>query len=353
MRRLLTLLLLAPLLLTACQPSGSGEEESSPLVVYSGRSKALIEPLVERFRSETSTPIEVRYGTDAQLLAALQEEGTASDADLFWANTTGALAEAVRNDMLVTLPDALLQQPASFRPSGGRWVPVTTRFRVLAFNPEVVDTTALPASVMDLPSMTDFEGRIGWTPTYSSFQDFVTAMRSIHGDEATQQWIEDMLALEPKSYTSNTPMVQALAAGEIDLALTNHYYILRLREGGAEGEYEGYDEPPVEGQPDAPIATYHFDAGDVGNLALVTGAGVLQNSDRPEAARAFLRFLLNDESQRFAATSVHEYPVVDGSELPSYMLPMSEALQISPDFDFEQLEDLDATLDMLRETGVL
>jgi len=44
-----------------------------------------------------------------------------------------------------------------------------------------------------------------------------------------------MQALNPNSYTSNTPMIRALASGEIDVALTNHYYVYQLKHGGAEG----------------------------------------------------------------------------------------------------------------------
>jgi iron(III) transport system substrate-binding protein len=354
MKRLFGGCLALVLLLTSlgCQPA-----EQDELVIYSGRSKALVDSVVAAYRQQTDRPVRVNYGTDAQLLAALQEEGDQSPADVFWANTTGALSNAIENDLLTTLPDSIVNRPARFAPSGKRWTPVTTRFRVLAYNSDTVDSTDLPASVLDLPEQSDLEGRIGWTPAYSSFQDFVTALRQIEGDETARQWLEDMQALNPKSYTSNTPMIQALAAGEIDVALTNHYYVLRLKHGGAEGEYEeeeGEEEEEDEGPPaSAPVATYHFAEGDVGNLALVTGAGVLQTSDQTDAAHDFLRFLLSQEAQSFAAQSVNEYPVIQQAPVQPYMLPVDRALRLSPEFDFEQLEDLDATLEMLRSVGAL
>ncbi len=317
--------------------------ESSPpqaLVIYSGRSQALVEPLVERFKAQTGLPVEVRFGRDAELLAALQEEGAQSPADLFWANTTGALGAASNADLLVALPDSILQKPASFQPSSGLWAPATVRFRVLAYNTEALTGDDLPASVLDLPKREDLRGRIGWTPTYSSFQDFVTALRLLEGEEAARAWLEGMLALEPKAYPSNTPMIQALAAGEIDVALTNHYYVLRLTQGAAEGEAP-------------PVALYHFAPGDVGNLALVTGAGVLATSDNTEAALRFLSFLLSEQAQAFAATEVYEYPVVSGVAVPSYLLSMPEALALSPQFDFERLRELDATLNLMRDVGLL
>lgn len=338
--RQVTLFSLVLLLLTGCQ-----QQSEDALVIYSGRSKALVEELVDRFEEETGVPAEVRYGSDAQLLATMQEEGDQRRADVFWANTTGALGSAVNDGLLSALPDSLLQRPTAFAPSGGRWVPITTRFRVLAYNTENVQPDELPASIMDLPDMPEYEGRIGWTPSYSSFQDFVTAMRLEHGAEAAREWLNGMQELNPNSYPSNTPMIQALDANEIDIGLTNHYYVLRLKYGDARND---------ESDPDASVDTYHFETGDIGNLALVTGAGVLSSTDQQENAHRFLSFLLSPEAQSYAAETVHEYPVVPGdASLPDYMLSADSALMLSPDIDFENLRNLDETLQLMREVGLL
>lgn len=334
--------LLLAVSLTACQ--SGGEEESSELIVYSGRSQALVDSLVERYRAQTDANIEVRYGTDSQLLAALQEEGDQSDADVFWANTAGALANGVNNDLLATLPDTVTTMPDRFASTSGKWVPVTTRFRVLAYNTDRVDSTDIPASITGLPNADQFDGRIGWTPAYSSFQDFVTALRVTKGDSTARAWLQGMKELNPKSYTSNTPMIKALAAGEIDIALTNHYYVLRIQQN------DGEDAASSES---APVDTYHFEPGDVGNLALVTGAAQLQTADQPEEAQKFIQFLLSQDAQTFAAERVNEYPVIENTEVPPYLLDANEALQLSPEFDLERLREIDATLDMLREEDLL
>ena len=359
MRRFLVLPLIV-LLLGSLVGCGGGESE--PLTIYSGRSKPLVDSLVTMYKQKTDRPVEVKYGTDAQLMAALQEEGEQSPADVFWANTTGALGNAVNNDLLAELPDSITGQAARFVPSNQRWVPVTTRFRVLAYNSDTVTPDDLPASVTDLPQRENLEGRIGWTPAYSSFQDFVTALRVTEGTETARTWLQSMKDLNPKSYTSNTPMIRALAAGEIDVALTNHYYVLRLKHGGAEGEYEGEEEgeeeegeEEEEGQSraSAPVGTHHFAGGDLGNLALVTGAGVLQTSGQSAEAQRFLQFLLSEQAQSFAANRVNEYPVVSGTEVPDYMIPADSALTLSPEFDLQRLQDMDPTLDLLRDVGLL
>ena len=126
-------------------------------------------------------------------------------------------------------------------------------------------------------------------------------------------------------------------AGEIDVALTNHYYVLRVTEA-AEGE-------PA-------VATHRFAPGDVGNLALVTGAGVLEGGTHKAAAHRFLSYLLSDAAQAEAAVSTYEYPVV-GVETPDYLVPFEEATALSPDLDFERLRDIEGTLTLLRDQDLL
>jgi len=186
-------------------------------------------------------------------------------------------------------------------------------------------------------------------------------LRLREGEDETARWLNGISELNPKSYTSNTPMIRALAAGEIDVALTNHYYVHRLKHGGAEGEYEGHEEEEEEHgeeeeesvRPSAPVETYHFADGDPGNLALVTGAGILSTSNQSEEARQFLEFLVSEQSQSYAADQVHEYPVIPGTDVPDYMLPVDEALSLSPEFEPGRLSELEPTLKLLRDQGII
>ena len=385
MPRLMPLAVAAVVLVAGCS-----DGTQPRVVLYSGRSKSLVEPLVERYEKNRNVNVEVRYGRDAALLAALEEEGKASEVDVFWANTAGALGAAAEKGLLGKLPASIRETPSRFVPNSGLWTPVTTRFRVLAYHTDRVGPEELPDSVLDTEGLAAHEGRIGWTPTYSSFQDFVTAMRVRHGPERTKQWLAAVKELNPKSYRSNTAMLQAMLAGEIDVALTNHYYVHRLKHGGPEGEYEGHEEEeeheghaahhggeapatatrprtraaqPEHGEheeheegeprPKAPIASHHFAEGDVGNLALVTGASVLANAPRPERGHAFVKYLLSAPAQRYAAQRVHEYPVVAGVEVPDHLLPVERATRLSPEIDFAALRNIQPTLALLREVGLL
>ena len=311
--------------------------QSPTLTIYSGRGQSLVEPLVKQFEAETGIRVQVRYGNDAQILAALQEEGARSPADIFWANTAGALGQAAARGLLRPLGETLLKQPAAFAPASKAWVPVTVRLRVLAYNPQKFKPEELPQSLMDLPRFAQergLAGRIGWTPTYSSFQDMVAGIIALHGEAKAREWLQAMKALSPKAYASNPAMLDAIRAGEVDLGSTNHYYVVRFRRAG-------YN-----------LGMHHFKEGDVGNLALVTGAGILKTSKNLAAATRFLTFLLSPQAQQYFVGNIGEYPLVKGVVLDPNLLPLEEALAKSPKLDFEKLP-LDRALRLLRETGVL
>ena len=305
------------------------------LVIYSGRGEALASPLVEAYQNQSGQKVSVRYGRDAELITALAEEGDRSSADLFWGNSPGALETLRTGGQFRPLPESLFESLAGFYPQDRAWVPLSIRMRVLAYDPTAIEEADLPASVMDLPKHTELKGKVGWTPTYPSFHDFITAMRKLHGEEATREWLLAMQSLEPKGYASNVPLIQGLLAGEISVGLTNHYYIQRFLKSGAE------------------ISTHYFTPGDVGNLALVTGAGVLTGAQHPEAAQSFIEFLLSAQAQQFVTGELMEYPVVSGVVQPQSLLPFGELGDRAPELDPSQLNDLEGTLALLRELGIL
>jgi iron(III) transport system substrate-binding protein len=345
-----TALLLSGLLAVACasspgtaseppasQPSASASASASgSLTVYSGRSESLVGPLLERFESETGIDVEVNYAGTSELAATILEEGDASPADVFFGQDAGALGALAEEGRLAALPQATLDNVEErFRADDGSWVGVSGRARVVAFDDRVHDAADLPDGIA---GFTDpkWKGKIGWAPTNASFQSFVTAFRLMEGDAAAKAWLEGIQANAPKVYEGNDAVLNAIAAGEVEVGFINHYYLMvALAEQG--------DTFPVRN---------HFIGGeDPGALVNVASAGILSTAKNPAAAQAFIDYLLTEESQEYFANETHEYPLIDGVAANTDLPALDEIS--SPDIDLSDLSDLEGTLRLIQEAGVL
>ena len=318
-------------LVAAC----GGDDDSDTLTVYSGREEEYVGPLFDRFEDEADIELDVRYGETAELASTILEEGENSPADAFFAQDAGALGALEKEGRFASVPEEILTRvPERYRSPDGAWVGTSGRARVIGYNRDRVEPAELPGSVLELTDP-EWRGRVGWAPSNGSFQAFVTAMRLTEGEEATERWLREMAANDPVVFDDNEAIRDAIASGEIDVGLLNHYYIA---EAIAE-EGEGY-----------PVRAHHPD-GDVGSLINVAGIGVLEGAGNISDAERLAEFILADEQQRYFADEVKEYPLVEGIPADPQVTPLAQIRQ--PDVDLGQLDDLEGTLDLLQRSGAL
>jgi iron(III) transport system substrate-binding protein len=314
-----------------------GHGLAQSLTLYSGRGEARVQPLIERFTAQTGITVNVRYGDTAQLAVLILEEGRASPADLFWGQDASALGALSLAGRFRAVPrDLVAEQPDIYASDSGWWTATSGRARVLAYAPDRTVADPWPDSVFDL-TQPRYRGRVAWAPTNGSFQAFVTAMRVEHGEDAARAWLEGMIANDAQVYRNNTTQIEAIAAGEVDYALVNSYYLLRY----------------LADDPGFPVQQGFFADGDIGNLVNVAGAGILDTSRNVEAAERFLTFLLADEAQDYFTNVVFEYPVTRSVAPNEALVDFDALLAASPALDLDVLEDLEGTLELLREVGLL
>ena len=65
----------------------------------------------------------------------------------------------------------------------------------------------------------------------------------------------------------------------------------------------------------------------------------------------FVEFLLSNVGQQYFASQTYEYPVVTGIATHLSLVPLSDVQ--APAIELKNLEDLDGTLKLLLDTGVL
>ena len=330
-----TLVILGISLLLLAATAACGGDDPDTLIIYSGRSETLVDPIIQRFEEETGIDVEPRYGGTAELASTILTEGDNSPADVFLAQDAGGLGLLSDDGKLAPIPDEVLNLvPEGLRSTAGDWVGVSGRVRVVVYNTNNIDPTDLPDSILDY-TKPEWRGRMGWPPENASFQSFVTGLRVLQGDDVAKQWLEGIEANDVREYASNSAIVQAVAIGEVDIGFVNHYYLFRF----LEEEGEGFG------------ARNHYMPGDIGGLVNVAGVSILKSSNNSEAAQQFVAFLLSEEAQHYFAEETFEYPLIDGVAADPTLPPLAEL--DSPLIELNELADLRGTVELLQDVGIL
>ncbi len=325
--------------LTACGGDDAGGEGGSDdaLVIYSGRNENLVGGLLDQLEETVGTPVEVRYGTSAELAAQLLEEGDATEADVFFSQDAGALGALGRADLLTDVdPSVTGAVDERFVDAGGKWVGTSARARVLAYDPTQVPDVQQITSI-DAVLEPQYRGKIGFAPTNASFQAFVTALRVDRGEDGAREWLTRFSEQEPVAFDNNLLVLDAVDGGEVALGLINHYY--------------WFEKVAEVGVDEVNARLHYLDADDPGALINVAGVGVLQSTDQQEAADKAVEFLLSDTAQQYFADETAEYPVVAGITTTKHDLVPLADLQGSS-IDLNDLDDLEGTLTLLDEVGL-
>lgn len=329
--------------LVACgtdDEAGSAGQGSSPadgpLVIYSGRSEDLVAPLIEDFKKESGVDVEVRYGKTSEQAQLLLTEGDNTPAHVFFSQEAGALGLLQDKDMLADVPKDLMEKvPAGFSSKEGKWVGVTGRARVVAYDKDTVDEADAPDTAAEMVDP-KWKGKIAVAPGNASFLSFVTAMRVTEGEDAARDWLAKLAANEPKTYEKNGDVLEAVNTGEAELGLINHYY--------------WYSAAAEQGADNLRAQLKYGADGDLAGLVNATGAGILTGAADREDARTFIEFLLSDAGQKYFADETYEYPLVSGIEGPKGVPPL-DSMKV-PDVDLSKLGTVEETAALIDEAGL-
>jgi len=288
--------------------------------------------LIERYYDGFT--VHVRFSGANQVLT--EGKNGRVRADVFWANDAGSLGTVADAGLAADLPADLRDLvPQNFRAPS--WVGLAGRARSIPYDTDRFSKSDVPNHVAALTDVSNLDAKMGWAPTYPAFQSFVTAMRVLRGGDATRAWLNGMQSRGHggmAQYKDEWYVANAVADGEIAAGFANHYYALRVKSS----------------RPDAPIELA-FTKNDAGALVNVAGAALVAGGQKQTLAANFVRHLLSAEAQEFFATVTFGYPVIAGVA-PVGGLPTIDDLD-PPALDLTALGDLQPTLDLMREVGVL
>ena len=289
----------AALSLTACgEMQGSGTSgDGEMLVVFSSRHYDSDYALYDAFEKETGVDVRTIEADGDLLVERLKADGERSPADVIVTVDAGRLWRAEQEGLFAPLQSDMLDEivPAEVRHPEGLWYGLASRARVLVYAKDRVaegnltgyESIAEPA----------FKGRVCVRSSGNIYNiSLLAALIDRWGSDKAQQWARGVagnFARDPLG--GDTDQIKAVAAGECDVALVNHYYFARLMREDADVVKD--------------LAVFWPNA-DEGVHVNVSGAGVAKHAPNPDLARRFIEFAMTEQPQRFFAELTNEYPAV-------------------------------------------
>jgi iron(III) transport system substrate-binding protein len=291
-------------LVIALTASGAAAQEVN---LYSSRHYDTDVALYDAFTEQTGIAVNLIEGDADQLIERIKAEGRNSPADVLITVDAGRLWRADEAGLLQPVSSQVLEEaiPAELRHPEGKWFGLSQRLRGIVYAKDRVD----PSEITTYEDLADpkWQGRVCIRSSTNIYnQSLVASMVEANGVEATEEWAQglvDNLARPPQG--GDTDQIKAVAAGECDVAVVNHYYLVRLMESEAEedravAEEVGIVFPNQDGR---------------GTHANVSGAGVVATAPNQENAVKFLEYLTTPEAQAYFAQGNYEFPAVDGVKL--------------------------------------
>jgi iron(III) transport system substrate-binding protein len=267
--------------------------DDDTLVIYNGRAHYGTEQVFLDFEEATGIDVELRGGNAAELYERLRAEGEDTPADVLVTTDLANLWRAEDSGLLRGVSSPTLEQqvaPGLHDPDGAWWA-LTTRLRVPVVATERVD----PSEITSYEDLGDprWSGRLCLRTSTSEYnQSLVADMIAKRGAQATEEILRSWFANDPDVINSDGELLGAMAAGECDVGLVNHYYLARA----------------LAEDPDFPVAPAWPDQDGAGAHANVSGIGMVRWSDDEEDVLALMEYLTSPEIQA---------RIAEGGEFPS------------------------------------
>ncbi|NET51216.1 MAG: Fe(3+) ABC transporter substrate-binding protein [Merismopedia sp. SIO2A8] len=284
--------------------------------VYSARHYDVDDALYQTFTDQTGIEVNLLEGKSDELLERLQSEGENSPADIFMTVDAGRLWRAEEAGLFQAVDSDVLESsiPENLRHPDGLWFGLTKRARGIVYNVDAVSPDEL--STYEALAEPEWNGRVCIRSSSNIYnQSLIGSMIETKGVEATEAWVTELvnnLAREPEG--GDTDQIKAVAAGQCDVAIANHYYWARLAKSEDAADQEVVSK----------TAVFFPNQGDRGTHVNISGAGVLANAPNSENAIAFLEFLASPEAQKVFGEGNNEYPVVEGVSVDPIVAELGE-----------------------------
>jgi iron(III) transport system substrate-binding protein len=277
------------------------------LNLYTARHYATDEAFYTGYTKATGIKINRIEGGEDALFERIKAEGANSPADVFLTVDAARLWRAEQAGIFAAVDSATLEKriPAQYRDADGKWFGFSARARVIAYHKSKIKPAEL--SRYEALATPKWKGEICVRLSSHPYNlSLISSMINHLGEEKATEWARGVtanLARPPRG--GDTDQLRAVAAGECAIAISNHYYYVRLMRS-----QKGEDKSVVE-----KVGLVWPNQGDRGTHVNISGGGMLQHAPHRDAAVKFLEYLASDAAQTLFAKGNNEWPTVKGVKL--------------------------------------
>ena len=284
--------------------------------------------IADRFTEDTGIEAQIVDMSGGEILARIEAERANPQWDVVYVQGHGSVHRLYENGQLLDdgwqpenaanytdLANDIHQQ----HPDAPWWIATINAPALLVYNPECDGTEDITS--WDALRDPQFMGRVGMPDPAISGPAFpyVAWFFEESMDDGYAFW-DDVFANGVRMFRSNSPVAEALVAGDLCVA--------GLEEPNTYGEVEAGENIgivyPEEGTPGA-----------------ARGLGISAETEHPDEAKAFIEWMLEADTQDYLANIDHRnkyfVPVIEGVE-PNDLLPPNEFLDVVTPYEFADYE---------------
>jgi iron(III) transport system substrate-binding protein len=286
---------------------GEALAQEKVLNLYTARHYATDEAFYTGYTKATGIKINRIEGGEDALFERIKAEGANSPADVFLTVDAARLWRAEQAGIFAPLKSAVLDKriPAAHRGADDKWFGFSARARVIAYDKRKIKPVEL-ARYEDLANP-KWKGEICVRPSSHPYNlSLISSMISHLGEEKATEWARGVtanLARPPRG--GDTDQLRAVEVGECSIAISNHYYYLRIMRS-----QKTEDKAFVE-----KVGLIWPNQADRGTHINISGGGLLQHAPNRDAGVKFLEYLASDTAQTLFANGNNEWPIVKGAKL--------------------------------------
>ncbi len=292
----------------------------SAVVVYTSVDDIFARPIAAAFEQESGIAVRLVPDTEETkstgLLNRLIAERDRPRADVFWSGDP-VRAGILKNkgvSQVYRSPQAA-GLPTEYSDPDGHWTGFSARARVLIYNRNLVDESALPLSIFDLLDKR-FSGRACMAnPLFGTTSMHAAALFAVLGEARAIDFFNGFLANGGTVLSSNGEVRRRVAAGEFAVGITDT------------------DDANVAILENRPIGVVYPDATGIGTLIVPNAVVLIRNGPNPDAGRRFIDYLLRPETEAaLAASEAAQIPLRPGVSTPDNGVVIGKIVAMPVDY---------------------